>query len=54
LKSCHDLIWGVRIYTNNFHVFHAKCVGRVFDNRVLWKIIFGPKRDEVTGQWRIL
>jgi hypothetical protein len=24
---------------------------RVFDNRVL-KIIFGPKRDEVTGEWR--
>jgi hypothetical protein len=26
---------------------------RVFENRVL-KIIFGPKRDEVTGQWRKL
>jgi hypothetical protein len=23
---------------------------RVFENRVL--IIFGPKRDEVTGEWR--
>jgi hypothetical protein len=26
---------------------------RVFENRVLRKI-FGPKRDEVTGEWRIL
>jgi hypothetical protein len=26
---------------------------RVFDNRVLRRI-FGPKRDEVTGQWRKL
>jgi len=26
---------------------------RVFENRVLKKI-FGPKRDKVTGEWRIL
>jgi hypothetical protein len=26
---------------------------RVFENRVL-RIIYGPKRDEVTGGWRIL
>ena len=26
---------------------------RVFENRVLRKI-FGPKKDEVTGQWRKL
>jgi hypothetical protein len=26
---------------------------RVFENRVL-RIIFGPKRDEVTGEWRQL
>jgi hypothetical protein len=26
---------------------------RVFGNRVLWRI-FGPKRDEVTGEWRKL
>jgi len=25
----------------------------VFENRVLWRI-FGPKRDEVTGEWRRL
>jgi hypothetical protein len=23
---------------------------KVFENRVLWRI-FGPKRDEVTGEW---
>ena len=26
---------------------------RVFENRALWRI-FGPKRDEVTGEWRKL
>jgi hypothetical protein len=26
---------------------------RVFENRVLWRV-FGPKRDEVTGEWRKL
>jgi hypothetical protein len=25
----------------------------VFENRVLWRV-FGPKRDEVTGEWRKL
>jgi len=25
----------------------------VFENRMLWRI-FGPKRDEVTGEWRKL
>jgi hypothetical protein len=26
---------------------------RVFENRVLWRV-FGPKRDEVTGEWKKL
>jgi len=26
---------------------------RMFENRV-WRKIFGPKRDQVTGEWRIL
>jgi hypothetical protein len=26
---------------------------RVFENRVLRRV-FGPKREEVTGEWRIL
>jgi hypothetical protein len=30
-----------------------ECRLRVFDNRVLRRI-FGPKRDEVTGEWRRL
>jgi hypothetical protein len=30
-----------------------ECRLRVFKNRVLRKI-FGPKRDEVTGEWRKL
>jgi hypothetical protein len=30
-----------------------ECRLRVFENRVLTKI-FGPKRDEVTGEWRRL
>jgi hypothetical protein len=30
-----------------------KCRLRVVENRVL-KRIFGPKRDEVTGEWRKL
>jgi hypothetical protein len=34
-------------------VSHAKGRLRVFENRVLRRI-FGPKRDEVTGEWRKL
>jgi hypothetical protein len=30
-----------------------KCRQRVFENRVLRRI-FGPKRDELTGEWRRL
>jgi hypothetical protein len=26
---------------------------RVFENRVLWRI-YGPKRDEIRGEWRML
>jgi hypothetical protein len=29
----------------------GKNVGKVFGNRVL-RMIFGPKRDEITGEWR--
>jgi hypothetical protein len=28
-------------------------IPKVFENRVLWRI-FGPRRDEVTGEWRKL
>jgi hypothetical protein len=30
-----------------------ECRLRLFKNKVLWRI-FGPKRDEVTGEWRRL
>jgi len=26
---------------------------RVFENRVLWEV-YGPKKEEVTGEWRRL
>jgi hypothetical protein len=26
---------------------------KIFENRVLWRV-FGPKKDEVTGEWRKL
>jgi hypothetical protein len=34
-------------------MLREECRLRVFENRVLRKI-FGPKRDEVTGEWRKL
>jgi hypothetical protein len=33
--------------------FREECRLRVFENRVLRRI-FGPKRDDVTGEWRRL
>ena len=29
------------------------CGEELFENRVLWRV-FGPKRDETTGEWRKL
>jgi hypothetical protein len=34
-------------------MLREKCRLRVFENKVLRRI-FGPKRDEVTGEWRRL
>jgi hypothetical protein len=34
-------------------VLREECRLRVFENKVLRRI-FGPKRDEVTGEWRRL
>jgi len=31
-----------------------ECSLRVFENRVLRRVLFGPKRDEVIGEWRKL
>ena len=32
-------------------VLNEKCGLRVFENRV-WRRIFGPKKEEVKGEWR--
>ena len=34
-------------------ILREECRLRVFENRVLRRI-FGPKRDEVTGEWKTL
>ena len=34
-------------------ILREECRLRVFENRVLRRI-FGPKRDEVTGEWKKL
>ena len=36
-----------------FNIYREECRLRVSENRVLRKV-FGPKRDEVTGEWRKL
>jgi hypothetical protein len=41
---------GVRLWSLTLREEHRL---RVFENRVLRRI-FGPKRDEVTGEWRRL
>jgi len=45
----------VLISSTNFFrdISHCKKKVRVFENMVLRRI-FGPRRDEVTGEWRIL
>ena len=40
--------WGLRFILSQLKIFL-----RVFKNRVLRRV-FGPKRDEVTGEWRKL
>jgi hypothetical protein len=39
--------------TPSIRVHREECRLRVLENRVLRRI-FGPKRDEVTGEWRRL
>jgi hypothetical protein len=34
--------------------FREECRLKVFENRVLLRRIFGPLRNEVTGEWRRL
>jgi hypothetical protein len=40
-------------YENWLLIWREECRLRVFENRVLRRT-FGPKRDEVTGEWRRL
>jgi hypothetical protein len=42
------LLYGCETWSLTLREVH---ILRVFENRVL-KRIFGPKRDEVTGEWR--
>jgi hypothetical protein len=44
------VLYGCEIWSVKLREEHRL---RVFENRVL-KRIFGPKRDEVTGEWRKL
>ena len=43
----------VEIYTGRSYTYRVERRLRVFENRVLRKV-FGPKRDEVTGEGRKL
>jgi hypothetical protein len=46
----HVVLYGCETWSLTLR---EKCRLRVFQNRVLRKV-FGPKRDEVTGEWRKL
>jgi len=48
-----DFLWLVSVQCTWSFVFREELSLRVFENRVLRRI-FGPKRDEVTGEWRKL
>jgi hypothetical protein len=51
----HTIILSLVLYgcENWSLILTEECRLRVFENRVLRRI-FGPKRDEVTGEWRRL
>jgi hypothetical protein len=44
------VLYGYKIWSLTLR---EECILRVFENRVLRRI-FGSKRDEVTGDWRML
>ena len=54
-KAYRTVIWPVVVYgcETRSLTLREKLRLRVFENRVLRRI-FGPKRDEVTGEWRKL
>ena len=47
---CAVVLYGCEIWSL---IFREERRLRVFENRVLRRI-FGPKRDEITGEWRKL
>jgi hypothetical protein len=47
------LEWKTKETCNKFRTLREEPRLREFENRVLRRI-FGPKRDEVTGEWRKL
>jgi hypothetical protein len=51
LNKISKLCLLINAFAEEVMVFHIK--GRVFENRVIRRM-FGPKRDEVTGEWRKL
>jgi hypothetical protein len=55
IKECRTIILPVVLYgcENWSLTLREECRLRVFENKVLRRI-FGPKRDEVTGEWRRL
>jgi hypothetical protein len=55
IKICRTVILRVVLYGCEtwYLILREEHRLRVFENRVL-KRIFGPKRDEVTGEWRRL
>jgi hypothetical protein len=55
IKICRNIILSVVLYGCETWslTLTEECRLRVFKNRVLRRI-FGPKRDEVTGEWRRL
>jgi hypothetical protein len=55
IKIYRTIIWPVVLYGCETWslTLREECRPRVFENRVL-RSIFGPKRNEVTGEWRKL
>jgi len=55
IKICRNIILPVVLYGCETWMLtlREECRLGVFENRVL-RNIFGPKRDEVTGEWRKL
>jgi hypothetical protein len=59
-SKSYNYLQCLEIHLNNIYTFETWSLTlreerrlRVFENRVLRKIV-GPKRDEVTGEWRVL